>query len=378
MFRFASALAAGVGLSALSLVAQVPPAKSLPSQPRPATSKPAAVPSLGAVSFPNSGAPAAQAPFIRGVAWLHSFGYEDAIDAFQEAQKIDPSFVMAYWGEALSFDQPLWFMEEPDKGRAASSASSVRRRWNDGRRQDAAGAGLPRRGRGALQRGRHALAAPEVLTEAMATLAAAHPEDDEAQLFHALSLLAVLPRGDQSVPQRQKAGAMAEAVFREEPAAPRRRALHHPRLRPRVAGAQGAGGGARLREDRARGEPRAAHAGARVRAARLLGGGGRHRSRLVGGLDRSGRAAGLPNTCATSTASPGCTTSGRSSGASARRPAALVLVDEALKAARPTDAIGGHHYADARSDAASARRRCATTAARCARDTSSKASAGAR
>src|SRR5688572_32701934 len=76
-------------------------------------------PTLGRVVFPNSGSAAAQADFIRGVAWLHTFGYEDAIDAFRAAQKIDPSFAIAYWGEALCFTQPLWFGEEPDKGRAA-------------------------------------------------------------------------------------------------------------------------------------------------------------------------------------------------------------------------------------------------------------------
>ena len=61
----------------------------------------------------------AEAEFLRGVTWLHSFMYEDAIDAFRAAQKIDPSFAMAYWGEAMSFSQPLWFFEEVDKGRAA-------------------------------------------------------------------------------------------------------------------------------------------------------------------------------------------------------------------------------------------------------------------
>ncbi len=71
------------------------------------------------MAFPNSGNAAAQADFLRGVAWLHSFGYEDAIDAFRAAQKIDPSFALAYWGEAMSFSQPLWFYEEVHKGRAA-------------------------------------------------------------------------------------------------------------------------------------------------------------------------------------------------------------------------------------------------------------------
>ena len=45
--------------------------------------------------------------------------YEDAIDAFRAAQKLDPNFAMAYWGEAMSFSQALWFFEEVDKGRAA-------------------------------------------------------------------------------------------------------------------------------------------------------------------------------------------------------------------------------------------------------------------
>src|SRR5688572_20118232 len=76
-------------------------------------------PALGRVVFPNSGSAAAQADFLRGVAWLHSFGYEDAIDAFRAAQKIDPSFALAYWGEAMSFSQPLWFYEEVAQGRAA-------------------------------------------------------------------------------------------------------------------------------------------------------------------------------------------------------------------------------------------------------------------
>ena len=40
---------------------------------------------LGTISFPNSGARAAQQPFIRGVLLLHSFEYEDAATAFREA-----------------------------------------------------------------------------------------------------------------------------------------------------------------------------------------------------------------------------------------------------------------------------------------------------
>jgi len=171
---------------------------------------------LGTVSFPNSGAPSAQAAFLRGVAWLHSFGYEDAIEAFREAQKADPSFAMAYWGEALSYSQPLWFHEDVEAGRAALSKLGA--------------TPAERLAKAKTPREQGFLSAVEALfgtgdkrsrdlkySEAMAALAAKHPSDDEVQTFYALSLLAILPRGDASLPLRQKAGATAETVFARNP-----------------------------------------------------------------------------------------------------------------------------------------------------------------
>ena len=58
---------------------------------------------LGSVDFPTSGAAAAQPHFIYGVAALHSFWYEEALEAFGRAAAIDPSFAMAYWGEAMCY-----------------------------------------------------------------------------------------------------------------------------------------------------------------------------------------------------------------------------------------------------------------------------------
>ena len=174
---------------------------------------------LGTIAFPNSGAAAAQADFIRGMAWLHSFGYEDAIDAFRAAQKKDPSFVLAYWGEAMCFNQPLWFFEEPDKGRLALAKLGPTRE--------------ARAAKAATARERMYLAAAEALwgsgakgardkaySDAMAALAAKFPQDDEAQALYALSLLALLPRGDQAIPLREKAGAIAEGVFKRNPQHP--------------------------------------------------------------------------------------------------------------------------------------------------------------
>ena len=50
--------------------------------------------------------------------YLHSFEYEDAAEAFQKAQKIDPGFVMAYWGEAMTYNHPLWREQNFEKGNA--------------------------------------------------------------------------------------------------------------------------------------------------------------------------------------------------------------------------------------------------------------------
>lgn len=74
---------------------------------------------LGQVDFPTSGSPAAQAPFLRGVAALHSFWYDEAADAFREAQKADPGFAMAYWGEAMTYNHPIWYEQDRDAARAA-------------------------------------------------------------------------------------------------------------------------------------------------------------------------------------------------------------------------------------------------------------------
>src|SRR6185312_6710968 len=69
---------------------------------------------LGTVVFPNSGASAAQASFLRGIALLHSFVYDDAASAFQDAERADPSFALPYWFEALTNSPVIWGVDDPD------------------------------------------------------------------------------------------------------------------------------------------------------------------------------------------------------------------------------------------------------------------------
>src|SRR5580692_12272091 len=74
---------------------------------------------LGVISFPTSGAAAAQPSFIEGVKELHSFQFDEAALAFQKAEQIDPNFAMAYWGEAMSHNHPLWAEVDVDKAKQA-------------------------------------------------------------------------------------------------------------------------------------------------------------------------------------------------------------------------------------------------------------------
>lgn len=69
---------------------------------------------LGEVRFEVSGSPEAQIAFEKGLLLLHSFEYRDAREAFQLAKELDPKMPMAYWGEAMTHNHPLWSEHDYD------------------------------------------------------------------------------------------------------------------------------------------------------------------------------------------------------------------------------------------------------------------------
>jgi tetratricopeptide (TPR) repeat protein len=64
-------------------------------------------------------AAAASNDVARGIAALHLFEYEDANDTFRRAQSAHPDLVLAFWGEAMTYDQILWRKEDIVAGRDA-------------------------------------------------------------------------------------------------------------------------------------------------------------------------------------------------------------------------------------------------------------------
>ncbi len=74
---------------------------------------------LGEVTFEVTSTDEAAPFFHEGLLLLHSFEFEDAAEKFVKAQQLDSNFVMAYWGEAMSYNHPLWSERFSEEGTAA-------------------------------------------------------------------------------------------------------------------------------------------------------------------------------------------------------------------------------------------------------------------
>jgi tetratricopeptide (TPR) repeat protein len=171
------------------------------------------IPGLGTATFPTSTHSAAAAhEFMRGLLLLHLFEYEDAASSFVAAEKADPGFAMAYWGEAMTFNHPVWNEADVEAGQAALAKFAPTPEARARRVAD--------------PRERTWLTAVEILysgagnkperdaryAAAMQQLSRAYPNDDEAQLFYALALLGK-SEGVRDVPTYLQAAAIAKAVF---------------------------------------------------------------------------------------------------------------------------------------------------------------------
>jgi len=162
---------------------------------------------LGVIHFANSGSPRAQPAFIRGLLLLHSFEYPAARREFQKAQKIDPSFAMAVWGEALTYNHTLW--NEQDTAAARAALAELGPKPED---------------RGRTAREREYLRSVTLLygpgekverdaaySAALYDLSRRYPKDLDARSLYALSLLGLSPKRD--IRTYMRAAAEVEAVY---------------------------------------------------------------------------------------------------------------------------------------------------------------------
>ncbi len=170
---------------------------------------------LGKISFPNSGDVSAQAPFIEGVLLLHSFEFDDAARSFRRAQEVDPDFALAYWGEAMTYNHPLWRQQDRDAAlgvlsRYAPTAAARAQRAPTAREADYLATLDVLYGEGTKSE------RDAAYMQAMARLSAKYPEDDEARAFHSLSVLGSTD-GERDFATYMRAAAIAQPVFDRNP-----------------------------------------------------------------------------------------------------------------------------------------------------------------
>jgi tetratricopeptide (TPR) repeat protein len=189
---------------------------------------------LGSIDFPTSGSPAAQPLFIKGVLLMHSFEYDDAREAFVAAQKADPGFAMAYWGEAMTFNHPVWQRTSPDLAKAAlnklgATPEARRAKAPTEKEKDWLGAVERLYGAGdastslsasastSLSAGK--LARDLAYADAMKRMSEKYPNDDEVKSFYALAILGT-SHGGRDISIYMRAAALVEQVYAKNPQHP--------------------------------------------------------------------------------------------------------------------------------------------------------------
>lgn len=165
---------------------------------------------LGKVEFQTSGSPTAQAEFLRGLAALHSFWYEEALEAFRAATKTDPEFMMGYWGEAMAHNHPLW--GEQDTAAARSVIAKFKETAKLSARERAylnAVKLLYGEGDKRARDSAYSAAMEKIYTE--------YSDDLDAAAFYSLSLLGIVRSEDKGYRLQARAGAIALDVYQQNP-----------------------------------------------------------------------------------------------------------------------------------------------------------------
>jgi tetratricopeptide (TPR) repeat protein len=174
---------------------------------------------LGTINFPTSAKPAAQAPFLTGVKGLYNFEFDIAGEAFREAQKADPGFALAYWGEAMSYNHPLWAQQDLAAARKtlerlAPTAAARAAKAPAGKERDLIEAAEVLFGNG------DKLARDIAYADALKKLHAKYPKDDEIACFYALALLGTGRPGVSNTRNAMQAAAISQEIFQRNPKHP--------------------------------------------------------------------------------------------------------------------------------------------------------------
>lgn len=174
---------------------------------------------LGSTSLIVSGSTEAMPHFTKGLLLLHSFEYKDAREAFRKARKVDPNMGMAYWGEAMTFNHPLWREQAYDSAQVVLDLLNQASPDLTDLEED-----FLRSIQILYQKDLSKVERDSLYSEYFEKLVAKYPKNDEVETFYALSILGSVDGGRDEV-KYEKAGQVALEVVNRNPLHPG--ALHY-------------------------------------------------------------------------------------------------------------------------------------------------------
>jgi len=174
---------------------------------------------LGTVHFATSCNETAQRRFDRGMRYQHSFWYRESKEIFEEALKADPECGIAHWGIAMSMLNNPHIPPPPSNlplGLAAiQKAKAVGAKTQ--RERDFIEALLVfYTDYDKIPHG----ARVQSYLKAIEAVAQRYPQDDEAQLFYAITLNVAASPNDKTYSNQLKGAAILEEIFNRQPRHP--------------------------------------------------------------------------------------------------------------------------------------------------------------
>ena len=174
---------------------------------------------FGKVHFATSCNETAQRRFDRGMRYQHSFWYAESKEIYQEAIKADAECAIAYWGMALALlSNPHIAIPAPNLPQGLSAIEKAKAIGAKTERErdyiDALSVmyvdydKIPQQAR------------VQSYLKKMEALAAKYPDDDEAQIFYAITLNVAASPADKTYANQLKGAAILEPIWQRQPMHP--------------------------------------------------------------------------------------------------------------------------------------------------------------
>jgi hypothetical protein len=185
----------------------------------PASAQDEADQKLGKVHFETTCNEVAQRRFDRAMRYQHSFWYAESKEIYEEALKADSTCAIAYWGIALSLlANPHGAIPAPNLAPGLAAIQKAKEVGAKSERErdyiDALSVmyvdydKIPQAAR------------VQAYLKKMEALAAKYPNDDEAQIFYAITLNAAALPSDKTYANQLKGAAILEPIWQRQPQHP--------------------------------------------------------------------------------------------------------------------------------------------------------------